>query len=333
LGAIEKMPLCQPERPHMSVVFFSYSHKDEELRDQLEIHLTMLKRQGVIETWHDRRLLAGDAIDQGISVELERADIVLLLVSPDFLASEYCYGVEMARAMERHVEGSGRVIPVILRPCEWHHAPFGKLLATPADGRPVTKFANLDDAFLQIAQAVRAATTPSSRLSAPASTGPSPPERPALAQTAPGAPRSSNLRTRREFTQRDQDRFLDESFEYMARFFENSLAELAARNPGIETDFKRLDATRFNAAVYRNGEERARCQIRLGGQLGGITYSYGRHGLMENGINESLSVVVGEQMLALNPLGMPIRGKRGEHLTGEGAAEYYWELFIEPLQR
>jgi hypothetical protein len=112
----------------------------------------------------------------------------------------------------------------------------------------------------------------------------------------------------REFAARPQI----ETFEYMARFFENSLAELAARNPGIETDFKRLDATRFNAAAYRNGEERARCQIRLGGQLGGITYSYGRQGLMENSINESLSVVVGEQMLALHPLGMPMRGKRGE---------------------
>jgi hypothetical protein len=317
----------------MSVVFFSYSHKDAEFRDQLEIHLTMLKRQGVIETWHDRRLIAGDAIDQGISGELERADIILLLVSPDFLASEYCYGVEMVRAMERHREGSARVIPVILRPCEWHHAPFGTLLATPVDGRPVTKFANLDDAFLQITQAVRAATAASSRPSAPSSSASAPPAPPAVAQAAPEAPRSSNLRTRREFTQRDQDRFLDESFEYMARFFENSLAELAARNSEIEVDYKRLDATRFNAAAYRNGEERTRCQIRLGGHLGGITYSYGRHDLIENSINESLSVVVGEQMLALNPLGMPMRGKRGQHLSAEGAAEYYWELFIEPLQR
>ena len=214
----------------MSVVFFSYSHKDAELRDQLEVHLTMLKRQGVIETWHDRRLIAGDTFDQGISGELERADIILLLASPDFLASEYCYGVEMVRAMERHREGSARVIPVILRPCEWHHAPFGTLLAAPVDGRPVTKFANLDDAFLQITQAVRAATAASSRLSGPTSRASGPPARPAAAQVAPDAPRSSNLRTRREFTQRDQDRFLDESFEYMARFFENSLAELAARS-------------------------------------------------------------------------------------------------------
>jgi TIR domain len=74
-------------------LFFSYSHKDEALRDRLETHLAMLKRQGVISTWHDRRLIAGDNVDEGISRELERADIILLLVSPDFLASEYCYGV------------------------------------------------------------------------------------------------------------------------------------------------------------------------------------------------------------------------------------------------
>jgi hypothetical protein len=79
-------------------VFFSYSHKDATLRDQLETHLAMLKRQGVISTWYDRRLIAGDNIDEGIAQELERADIILLLVSPDFLASEYCYGIEVARA-------------------------------------------------------------------------------------------------------------------------------------------------------------------------------------------------------------------------------------------
>ena len=72
-------------------LFFSYSHKDEALRDQLEVQLSMLKRQGMISVWHDRRLLAGDDVDQGISAELESADIILLLASPDFLASEYCY--------------------------------------------------------------------------------------------------------------------------------------------------------------------------------------------------------------------------------------------------
>ena len=89
-------------------VFFSYSHKDEALRDQLETHLAMLKRQGVILTWHDRRLVAGDNIDSGIAKELDQADIILLLVSPDFLASDYCYGIEVARALERHAAGEVR---------------------------------------------------------------------------------------------------------------------------------------------------------------------------------------------------------------------------------
>jgi hypothetical protein len=86
-------------------VFFSYSHKDEALRNQLEIHLAMLTRQGVISTWHDRRLIAGDNVDDGIAKELDKADIILLLVSPDFLASAYCYGVEVARALERFEAG------------------------------------------------------------------------------------------------------------------------------------------------------------------------------------------------------------------------------------
>jgi len=81
----------------MAVVFFSYSHADEELRDQLEKHLTMLKRQGAIETFHDRRIPAGNEVDRSISAELERADVILLLVSPDFLASAYCYDIEMQR--------------------------------------------------------------------------------------------------------------------------------------------------------------------------------------------------------------------------------------------
>ena len=95
-------------------IFISYSHRDEELRDELEIHLKLLNRQGVIRTWYDREISAGEEIDSRISTELEKADIILLLVSPYFLASDYCYEVEMQRAMERHREGSARVIPVLV---------------------------------------------------------------------------------------------------------------------------------------------------------------------------------------------------------------------------
>ena len=100
-------------------VFMSYSHKDEELRDQLEVQLAMLRRQGLVDIWHDRRLLPGDRLDWTISEELDRADIILLLVSPDFLASDYCYKIEKGRALERHREGTARLISVILRPISY----------------------------------------------------------------------------------------------------------------------------------------------------------------------------------------------------------------------
>jgi hypothetical protein len=317
----------------VTAVFFSYSHKDEALRDELDKHLSILRRQGVISTWHDRRLVAGDEFGAGISAELERADIILLLVSSDFLNSEYCYGVEMARAMERHASGAARMIPVILRSCDWHSTPFGKLLAAPTDGKPVTKFADPDDAFLDITKAIRAAAGPQA---SPAAVTPKPaPATPDQPAAAVAGPRSSNLRTRKTFTERDKDRFLDESFDFIARFFENSLGELETRNPGLETAFKRIDATRFTAAAYRGGKAVARCQIRLGGHFGsGISYSHSDN-LSDNSINESMSVEVGEQALSLHPMGMPSFGstKRESHLSQEGAAEYYWELFIEPLQR
>jgi TIR domain-containing protein len=317
----------------MPTIFFSYSHKDEDLRDQLETHLAMLKRQGVISAWHDRRLIAGTNIDTGIRQELDRAHIILLLVSPDFLASDYCYGVEMTRALERHAAGDARVIPVILRPCDWTHTPFGKLLAAPRDGKPVTKWTDPDDAFLDIARAIRAA--------AAASTNGSSPETASIAQATTGSgtpaaagPRSSNLRVRKSFTEQDRDRFLDEAFEYMGRFFENSLQELESRNPGIGGRFKRVDGSRYTAAVYRDGAALARCQIRLGGGVGnGISFSFSGN-LGDNSFNENLSVEVDEQALYLRPLGMQRYHdvSQESHLSFEGAAEYYWALFIQPLQ-
>src|SRR5580704_2900451 len=120
-------------------VFFSYSHADEPLRDKLEKQLAILTRQGVIETWHDRRIGAGQNIDQAIDEHINSDEIILLLVSADFLASDYCYDVEMKRAMERHRVGEANVN------------------ATPRDGKPITQWPDIDEAFLQVAKAVRKA--------------------------------------------------------------------------------------------------------------------------------------------------------------------------------
>jgi hypothetical protein len=109
-------------------LFFSYAHGDQQLRDRLEKHLSSLKNEGVIGTWHDGKLVAGQELDAGIMERLKTADIILLLVSPDFMSSYYCYEKEMAIALERHQNGTAKVIPVILRPIDWEGSPLGKLL-------------------------------------------------------------------------------------------------------------------------------------------------------------------------------------------------------------
>src|ERR1700676_3417548 len=121
-------------------VFYAYSHKDESLRDELETHLSILKRRGIISCWYDRRISGGMEWDDKIDDYLNRADIILLLVSADFIASDYCYEKEMTRAMERHELKEARVIPVILRDCDWNFALFSKLQALPRDGKPVARW-------------------------------------------------------------------------------------------------------------------------------------------------------------------------------------------------
>jgi TIR domain-containing protein/methyltransferase family protein len=136
-------------------LFYSYSHRDEELRVELEKHLSVLRRQGVISGWSDRRIELGKEWAGEIDSQLNAADIVLLLVSADFLSSDYCYDVEMTRAMERHAGGDARIIPIICRPCDWKSAPFGKLQALPTEALPITLWPNADAAFEDIARGIR----------------------------------------------------------------------------------------------------------------------------------------------------------------------------------
>ncbi len=130
--------------------FVSYSHRDEGTLERLKAHLSPLRRDGRIETWYDREIRAGGEIDGEISAELEACDIVFLLISPDFLNSDYCMNTEMTRAMERHEEGTARVIPIIVEDCYWKSSPFKNLKALPKDGKPISNWTNENTAFLNI---------------------------------------------------------------------------------------------------------------------------------------------------------------------------------------
>lgn len=138
-------------------LFFSYSHKDESLRDELAKHLTILERQGAIASWHDRKILPGEEWDYQINENLNSADIILLLVSSDFLFSNYCWDVELKKAIERHQARETCVIPIILRSVDWSGAPFAKLQALPKNGEPVVSkyWHSQDEAFTDVAKGIR----------------------------------------------------------------------------------------------------------------------------------------------------------------------------------
>jgi DNA polymerase III delta prime subunit len=153
-------------------VFLSYAHVDETLRASLETHLSYLQREGRIALWHDRQVVPGMDWAQEIDEALSTASLILLLISPDFVASDYCYGIEMTRVLELHRAGTALVVPVIVRPVDWSHLPFVSLQSLPRNMLPVTSWSNQDEAWLDIAQGIRRtidhirrSTTPQATLS------------------------------------------------------------------------------------------------------------------------------------------------------------------------
>lgn len=139
----------------MANVFFSYSHKDIDIRDEIDRHFSVMKRSGLIQTWYDREIEAGNEFDVEIRQELEDADIILLLVSSDFLNSSYCQDVEVKRALEKHKIGEAKVVPIIVDVCDWKHTVLKKLKSLPNDGRPIKKYGNRKEAYQDITNEIR----------------------------------------------------------------------------------------------------------------------------------------------------------------------------------
>jgi hypothetical protein len=136
-------------------VYISYAEKDEDLEEELVTHLTLLKRQQIISTWHGRQVGLGREKDKEFDNHIDTAQIILLLVSPRFLASNYCYEQEMMRAMQRHSNGQASVIPILLRHTDWKNAPFSNLQGLPRNGKPVVSWSDRDQAWSMIASEIR----------------------------------------------------------------------------------------------------------------------------------------------------------------------------------
>jgi TIR domain/AAA domain len=136
--------------------FISYSHADDTLFDQFKTHLASLKHTGLVESWYDRKIVAGTHVDQNILSELSESRLVFLLISANFVSSDYCMNVEVQQALKQHELGKSRLVPIIVRPtADWDKLPFGKLLALPKDGKAVTSWTDRDEAWVDVVKGIR----------------------------------------------------------------------------------------------------------------------------------------------------------------------------------
>lgn len=144
-------------KPEAVRIFISYSHKDEEIKDELLKHLSPMRRLGKIADWHDRNIEAGEKWEDSILKSLNSADIILLIISIDFINSDYCYVKEMDAAIDREAEKKAIIIPVIARSCMWKGTKFGGYQALPTNGKAIQTWNTIDEPLSIVAEGVQLA--------------------------------------------------------------------------------------------------------------------------------------------------------------------------------
>ena len=146
----------RPIEPERSVkVFISYAHADQELHKKLIDHLRSLKHSEKILIWQDKEIPLGVNWKDQINIHLDEAHLILLLVSANFIASDYCWNKEVQAALERHKAGTVRVVPIILKPVHWQDTPLGQLQALPTEAKPVSQWDDQDAALEDVVRGIR----------------------------------------------------------------------------------------------------------------------------------------------------------------------------------
>lgn len=305
----------------MAHAFISYTHIDAHYTERLHVHLAQLKRESLLTSWYDGEIAAGQQIERAIDQELKIADLFLALVSPDYLASNYCYNIEFQQAQQLHEAAKLVIIPIIVQPCDWKSSPFGKFKAIPKDGKPVSEWTNENNAFLNIVDEIRKlikTTTPSDVVAAPAA----------------GSMTRRNYRVQTDFDAVDKLNFKEKAFATIHDYFKAAIAEINGID-NIKARFVRESLGEQFTCVITN-----RAKINTDGYISiGIIQQdhFGRNGinfalaeqLNSNfmGNNYALSHDEYEMFWIRNEL---MYGSRNDNqkLTAKEIAAQLWEAFI-----
>ncbi|MFG5384466.1 toll/interleukin-1 receptor domain-containing protein [Yoonia sp. R2-816] len=303
--------------------FISYSHHDNAALERLHVHLKNLTRDGHIETWYDRDILAGSELDAEIERELEAANLFLLMVSPDFIASDYCVEREMKRALERHAAGNARVVPIIVDECDWKAmGELRQLKAVPTDGKAISEWTNPNTAYLNVVQELRRIIEAERAPAATAKTAPEP---------VAARPAMTRYRAKREFDEIDRSDFRDAAFATIKDYFRRAIEEIDSID-GLRGRFIERSATSFGATVVNGGQRHGTAHITVHCRnsqvaLSDIYYSFNEDA-GDNTANGGFNVSVDdyEQFLIQT---MNIFGRADERMAPEQAAEVLWSEFVD----
>lgn len=302
-------------------LFTSYSHKDERALGRLHTHLAVLQREGKIDRWYDREIIAGENLDSEIASQLDASDVFMPLVSPDFLASQYCYEREMEKAIERHENGTMRIVPVILDACDWKATPLRRYKALPKDGRPVAEWANENIAFLDIVTEVRRLIDGAAKNSA---------RTVQHKDEEAFATKRAKYRLRRDFDDIDKGDYRRASFKEIKEYFEASTREINSID-GIKGRLEDIDQRSFTCTIINYGLERGTAHITVHMSASerffhDIYYSFDEHA-RANTASGGFDVTSDEYDLFLK-VGSYSYSDEEKLLTPQQAAEELWAQFL-----
>ena len=304
--------------------FISYSHKDSEALERLHVHLANLQREGLLSTWYDRDILAGDDLHDEIAAALQAANLYLLLISPDFIASDYCVDREMSRALERHQAGEARVVPIIVEPCDWASMPqLNRLKAVPDDGLPISEWTNPNTAYLIVVQELRRIIESEGQ-----TIESNPDTAPQTNKPVNDAPR---YRVRRDFDEIDRGDFRDQSFATIREYFRRAIQEIDAVE-GLRGRFFERSATSFGSTIVNGAKKQGVAHITVyrgspHASPGDIYYTF-EENAAENKASGAFAVVSDDYDQFLEVIFTTGLLGSGQ-LSARGAAGLLWREFIE----
>ena len=217
--------------------FISYSHKDENYLERLKVHLAQIKRDGLLTEWTDKEIHAGENLDNNIDNALSNSEIFLALISPDYIASNYCYEKEFETAQKMQDDGKLIIVPIILEPCDWQKTPFGNLKAIPKDGKSVSEFTNQNIAFLNIIDELRRLIDFSKQKSISANL-----------PTDITEKLVRNYKIKKQFSDVDKYNFLEKSFADLKIYFRSAISELDSLED-LQARFTNEDKSSFTCLL------------------------------------------------------------------------------------